>query len=95
MDELSKNPIGKKVIDALTKANFDFNKIKPEQLIPTLQKYSGDMLQQNPNILPGFKSELENLMKIKLPEIKAVAGIGTPEGGTETLQEIPGAGQNF
>lgn len=85
MDELSKTQIGKSVIDNLTKANFDFNKMKPEQLIPTLQKYSKDMLDKNPNILPEVKSDLEKLLNIKLPEITPATNV------TVKNETLPGA----
>jgi len=87
MDELEKNPAAKSVIDALKKANFDFNQMKPEQLLPTLQKYFGDFLQQNPTTLPQIKTDIENLLKIKLPEITATTG--EPNVGTNLGTQGP------
>ena len=86
MDELEKNPAAKSVIDALKKANFDFNQMKPEQLLPTLQKQFGDFLQQNPSTLPQIKTDIENLMKIKLPEITPATNVAVKN---ETLPGAP------
>ena len=86
MDELEKNPAAKSVIDALKKANFDFNQMKPEQLLPTIQKQFGDFLQQNPNTLPQIKTDIENLMKIKLPEITPATNVAVKN---ETLPGAP------
>jgi hypothetical protein len=97
IDELMKIPEVKAIADKLKAANIDLSKMKPEEILPKVQELAGDVLTANPNLLNTVKTQIETLLKIKLPDITPSQNNvqGNVVGGTENLKEVPGAGQKF
>lgn len=81
IDELMKIPEVKAIADKLKAANIDLSKMKPEEILPKVQELAGDILKANPNLINTVKTQIETLMKIKLPDLTApIANAGGGEG---------------
>ena len=87
IDELMKIPEVKAIADKLKAANIDLSKMTPEQILPKVQELAGDILKANPNLINTVKTQIETLMKIKLPDL--TAPIANAGGQAEDADSIP------
>lgn len=87
IDELMKNPEVKAIADKLKAANIDLSKMTPEQILPKVQEIAGDVLTANPNLINTVKTQIETLMKIKLPDLGQPQA-GQPQGGQPPVNPV-------